>query len=266
MLPSLLRAAVSAISILWGIPSSATDYRVVRIEGTFELWGHDIFYPNGIELIGNKWSTTLKVPVKNTRFENHSEGDSYYNGFVGEYEGVVPVEFAGFEFDATIQASFMFYSQYQLPGSDSNISGIQARFQIDKAEIPYHQWAINACLAGYIKPNWPCDQFVPGTPYGWGATLLKQIPVDDNYRFAGWVPHSTDELGLEGIVRNWGLLSLHYCFENVELESCRGDTDFRFTISRLTVAGVPEPAPWALMIAGFGLVGATARHRRQLAG
>jgi hypothetical protein len=28
------------------------------------------------------------------------------------------------------------------------------------------------------------------------------------------------------------------------------------------VAGVPEPASWALMIAGFGLVGATARRRR----
>jgi hypothetical protein len=28
------------------------------------------------------------------------------------------------------------------------------------------------------------------------------------------------------------------------------------------IAGVPEPASWALMIAGFGLVGATARRRR----
>ncbi|MBS0361220.1 MAG: PEPxxWA-CTERM sorting domain-containing protein [Proteobacteria bacterium] len=29
--------------------------------------------------------------------------------------------------------------------------------------------------------------------------------------------------------------------------------------------GVPEPASWALMIAGFGLAGATLRRRRMLA-
>ena len=29
-----------------------------------------------------------------------------------------------------------------------------------------------------------------------------------------------------------------------------------------TAAAVPEPASWAMMIAGFGLVGATARRRR----
>ena len=31
-----------------------------------------------------------------------------------------------------------------------------------------------------------------------------------------------------------------------------------------TIAAVPEPASWALMIAGFGLVGAAARRRRGL--
>jgi hypothetical protein len=30
-------------------------------------------------------------------------------------------------------------------------------------------------------------------------------------------------------------------------------------------AGVPEPASWAMMIAGFGLVGAAARRRRTVA-
>ncbi len=33
----------------------------------------------------------------------------------------------------------------------------------------------------------------------------------------------------------------------------------------LSVAGVPEPASWALMIGGFGLVGAATRRRRTLA-
>lgn len=32
-----------------------------------------------------------------------------------------------------------------------------------------------------------------------------------------------------------------------------------------TTGGVPEPASWALMLGGFGLAGATLRHRRRLA-
>ena len=34
------------------------------------------------------------------------------------------------------------------------------------------------------------------------------------------------------------------------------------TVADATVAGVPEPASWALMIGGFGLAGATLRRRR----
>lgn len=35
------------------------------------------------------------------------------------------------------------------------------------------------------------------------------------------------------------------------------------TATSAAVAGVPEPASWAMMIAGFGLLGAAARQRRQ---
>ena len=38
-----------------------------------------------------------------------------------------------------------------------------------------------------------------------------------------------------------------------------GDNGGRFDI---TVSGVPEPANWAMLIAGFGLVGAASRRRR----
>lgn len=33
-------------------------------------------------------------------------------------------------------------------------------------------------------------------------------------------------------------------------------------VDRLEVRAVPEPASWALIIAGFGMVGAALRHRR----
>jgi len=47
-----------------------------------------------------------------------------------------------------------------------------------------------------------------------------------------------------------------------------GDPDFAFTADSSVVngvGGVPEPASWALMIAGFGLAGASLRRRRALA-
>jgi hypothetical protein len=41
--------------------------------------------------------------------------------------------------------------------------------------------------------------------------------------------------------------------------------DFAPDNANASIAAVPEPASWALLIAGFGLVGATARRRRMLA-
>ena len=53
-------------------------------------------------------------------------------------------------------------------------------------------------------------------------------------------------------------------------ETALGDTDisatfvadFALTLAGEVGAGVPEPASWAMLIAGFGLVGAAARRRR----
>jgi hypothetical protein len=44
-----------------------------------------------------------------------------------------------------------------------------------------------------------------------------------------------------------------------------GSCDLNFRVSGVTVAGVPEPTTWAMLIAGFGLVGGAMRGRRKRA-
>jgi len=41
-----------------------------------------------------------------------------------------------------------------------------------------------------------------------------------------------------------------------------GSTGVAFEFDNFAAAAVPEPAAWAKMIGGFGLVGAAARRRR----
>lgn len=40
------------------------------------------------------------------------------------------------------------------------------------------------------------------------------------------------------------------------------NTAFRFDITAFSIAAVPEPASWAMMIGGFGMIGGTLRRRR----
>ncbi|WP_375420008.1 PEPxxWA-CTERM sorting domain-containing protein [uncultured Sphingomonas sp.] len=48
-------------------------------------------------------------------------------------------------------------------------------------------------------------------------------------------------------------------FTNVTFSS----TGNSFEVDNLAIAAVPEPATWAMMLIGFGLIGATARYRRR---
>jgi hypothetical protein len=56
-----------------------------------------------------------------------------------------------------------------------------------------------------------------------------------------------------------------YHLGSVQHDITFSSTGVAFEFDNLAVAGVPEPASWALMIGGFGLAGASLRRRRAVA-
>jgi len=64
----------------------------------------------------------------------------------------------------------------------------------------------------------------------------------------------SDQAGNFGYTSN----SLFFGFN----DSGSGDSDFDDFVIRMTSSAIPEPATWAMMITGFGLVGVALRRRR----
>lgn len=83
--------------------------------------------------------------------------------------------------------------------------------------------------------------------YGAGAVLLNTVAIDF---VNGFAPVALAEAGITRLE-----------FDN----NSGGGFNWIFGIGELSFNPVPEPATWAMLIAGFGLVGATMRRRRSAA-
>lgn len=104
--------------------------------------------------------------------------------------------------------------------------------------------------------------FADGTLSGthFGTLALTDTPgefsVLETLTFTGGTGRYLDASGSASLT---GLLRFGM-FEGVPASSAEGS----FT-GRLTAPGIPEPATWAMLIAGFGIVGLAARRRRSTA-
>ena len=67
-----------------------------------------------------------------------------------------------------------------------------------------------------------------------------------------------------GNINSWSTLSLAGNFDSLSIVGSGSDFHpFALDNVRFTTAAVPEPATWGMMIAGFGLMGASLRYRRR---
>ncbi len=98
--------------------------------------------------------------------------------------------------------------------------------------------------------------------YGTGGTIFANVTTGDSVFL-----DVNDALYLPSAYLSGGLLNASMTFNNISL-SAFGIT--QATVYRLTSgdtitvsAAVPEPATWALMLVGFGMVAGAARFRRR---
>lgn len=93
--------------------------------------------------------------------------------------------------------------------------------------------------------------FNPATP------LINALAYDDD---AG--PGSNAFISALGLTSGLNYFGVSSGFANTDFGAFTLTVDGPGNIIGGTAGGVPEPASWAMLIAGFGLVGATMRRRR----
>lgn len=95
------------------------------------------------------------------------------------------------------------------------------------------------------------------------ATFYYDYPISQN--LTGNLSYYQGQGSFEIGATTWPKLT-YVSGRGVDLANQRGgrpfDSDYRIVITYDEVPAVPEPATWALMLAGFGMIGSAMRRRR----
>lgn len=110
----------------------------------------------------------------------------------------------------------------------------------------------------FVQSDFQFAYFAAFSPLNYGAELIGQA-MSNGFNFgsfgAGYGGPSGDFNLFQNVV---GAPTGTYYFQL----TTNGGSGDSLAVTSIRVASVPEPASWALMIAGFGMVGAVARRRR----
>ena len=112
-----------------------------------------------------------------------------------------------------------------------------------------YQWTVNSASGSVFDVG-------PGTVISSGSNLVGSYWNDTVVRYDFLIPHSASTFGL---AINFGGAG----FQGGTDESW-GIDNFALSAIYDASGGVPEPATWAMLIAGFGMVGGALRARRRL--
>lgn len=167
------------------------------------------------------------------------------------------------------------FARLMVAGADSQIAGFDAKYHFDlwRPVTGIREGDTDGNGATLGDPTWTPLNAAPAHPSyvstlssisGASATILGDA-FGDNQNFCltlgansrCWTSFSGAALDASNS-RLWG--GIHWRFDN-EAGRAMGQQIGLLTLASDPFAAVPEPAAWALMIAGFGLVGAGLRRR-----
>ncbi|WP_293374306.1 PEPxxWA-CTERM sorting domain-containing protein [Phenylobacterium sp. SCN 70-31] len=122
--------------------------------------------------------------------------------------------------------------------------------------------------AGYVCGQMEFDNFANQFNVGGDFLSLGYSYEDDNTAFGGGAFYffAPGAFGAAGTYTNVGWPINGQPISDEPYGCCFGNAGFATLVvsGSPTVGGVPEPGAWALMILGFGGVGATLRNRRRI--
>ena len=229
-----LAVATAAIALIASAPAIAV-VKVATYSGTL-IWGYDyagVFGPANTDLTGAKWVVTFT-----------------YDKTLGQYQDTVPGESDQSQGgSATGFGSPVISNKMKINGVTRSVSRQHGRVETSMIYgygSTYHEF-YETFTAGNIET---ANGFFMANNFDMAPTSLDQnfgpvtTPFNDNY---GEIFYTTyDYLTGDQV----------YQFDSF----LDGDVTFSVSDPVPDTGAVPEPASWALMIAGFGLVG-TAQRR-----
>jgi hypothetical protein len=147
-------------------------------------------------------------------------------------------------------------SRWLTPAANANQS-------FDRTSDGIYTYSLNFDMSGlqpdgaFFAGRFAADNLVTSISLN-GNALPINGPANDRW-FGNWINFGASN----GFIV--GMNNLSFTVRNVRLASADNPTGLRVEFLTSGAEPVPEPATWAMLISGFGLVGAAARHRRRMA-
>lgn len=182
---------------------------------------------------------------------------------LAQYYGTANGVLTGYEFAAIFRYDTATGFRTRVPGYYDHLAGgmlyaaptpvIESSLKINgiTMDVPASYWGIVYATPNDIIFN-ADNQFYDGananfTIFGFNANTVSSPPsIDHEMLVTG--------TNMYGQIRRYDYSNVMHRYVQY--------VDASLVVDRLEVRAVPEPASWALIIAGFGMVGAALRHRR----
>ncbi len=263
---TLLKIGYLAAALLAAAPAGATDFTFdLRNDGIGTpavAWGNAFAYKatasNGetLDVMVSGWSRQLDGSIRQGAVASwdpnglglYQQGEST-GGALHQIDNVNGWEFLSFQFSKAVTLTSGVFNAYNL--AKTNANGTPATDW--RGRTVYRDYRDNDAFLGWgnAPVGWTTNL---GLQYYDQATVFGSLSGSTNTVSDGTAAQT---FNLTNAVGNTWLIGA-----SINGPDALNDAFKLAGLSVSTVSPVPEPATWLMMLVGFGMVGAAARHRR----